>query len=125
MKLSIALRLTALIVLLTSFSDYWAYDRWDPTAPMNSSGPEAIAALNLKGPSTASVQCADLPDDNCVCCSPLMAPPAPVIPQPVLNLQSANELPHAIVIVSLASNTLITASPPPQEPTSFDGPLRT
>src|SRR5215469_18017636 len=102
MKLStIALRLIALIVLLTSFSDYWAYDRWDPTAPMNSSGPEAIAALNLRVPSSASVQCADLPDDNCACCSPLMAPPAPVIPQPALNLQSANELPHAVVSAEL------------------------
>jgi len=124
MKLGIVtFKLSALFVLFASFSDYWAYDRWDPAAPMNSSGPEAIAVLNSHGSSTPSLQCANLPDDSCACCSPLMAPSAPVVPQPALDVQSVNELVHAIAVAALEPP--ISASPPWQGPTGFDHPLRT
>jgi hypothetical protein len=119
----VANRLAALFVLLASFADYWAYDQWGPAAPMNSSGPEAIAALKLHGPSSASVQCANLADDNCACCSPLMAPPAPVVPQPALHVQAVTEFPSPVVSAALKPS--ISASPPWQEPTGFDRPLRT
>jgi hypothetical protein len=68
-----------LVVLLTLFSDYWAYDRWDPSAPMSCLGLEMLAGLagfGLHHPSGATMQSEDLPDDHCACCAPLFAPPA-------------------------------------------------
>jgi len=62
----VTIRLAALIVLLTSASDYWAYDQWDPTAPMNSTGPDAIAVFASHTTSTVSLRCIDLPDDHCL-----------------------------------------------------------
>jgi hypothetical protein len=78
----IAIRLVALIVLLTSAFDYYAFDRWDPSAPMNSAGPEAISAFAPQtAATTASLHTTDLSDDHCLCCSPWIAPPRPVLPR--------------------------------------------
>lgn len=119
----VTIRLVAAVVLLVSFSDYWAYDRWDPTASMNSSDPDAIAALDWHSASGARVRCTNLPDDQCAFCSPLMAPPAPVVPPLALDTQSVTELPHALVSTALHPPT-ISASPPRREPTEFVLPLR-
>jgi hypothetical protein len=117
------IRLAALAVLLTSFSDYWAYDRFDPTAPMNSSGPEAVAVLGLHPASGAGLRSANLADDNCVCCSPLIAPPGPVLPRPALDTLSANEYAAAAVSTELKPPAIST-SPPLNDPTGFARPLR-
>ena len=65
----ITVRLAALILFLTSFSDYWAYDQWDPTPPVNSSGSEAIAVFASHTASTVSLRGANLPDDHWSGCS--------------------------------------------------------
>jgi hypothetical protein len=71
------IRLASLTVLLVSGLDYWAYDRWDPAAPMNSADPEAIAVFVSQDASNVSLHCAKVPDDHCLWCSPTMAPAAP------------------------------------------------
>lgn len=119
----VTIRLVAVVVLLVSFSDYWAFDRWDPTAPMNSSGPDAFAALDWHRASGASVRCTNLPDDHCAFCSPLMAPSAPVVPPLVMDAQSVSELPYAVVWAALHP-LAVAASPPGHEPTGFVLPLR-
>jgi hypothetical protein len=119
----VTIRLAALVVLFTSFSDYWAYDRFDPTAPMNSSGADALAVLDLFAPPGVGLQSANLPDDHCVCCSPLVAPPAPVVPQPASATPSVNELACAVVSIGLKPPAIST-SPPLRDPTGFDRPLR-
>jgi hypothetical protein len=124
MRLGIAtIRFTALVVLTASFSDYWAYDRFDPTAPMNASGPEALAVFDLHAPSSTGLHSSNLPDDQCICCSPLIAPPAHTIPQPVLGTPSVDELAHAVVSAELEPSA-ISASPPLRDPAGFARPLR-
>jgi len=78
---AITLRLVALIVLLTSASDYYAFDRLDPSAPMNSAGLEAIPDLVPQTATTANLRTTDLPDDCCLCCSPWIAPQRPALPR--------------------------------------------
>jgi hypothetical protein len=120
---TIALRLTALIVLLASFSDYWAYDRWDPTAPMNSYGSEAVALMDLQGPSPVGLRSTNLPDDRCGCCSPIVAQPAPVIPLPVFSAFS--EIWLAVSLASTPSTPVATSpSPPFRDATGFGLTLR-
>jgi hypothetical protein len=124
MRLSaIAIRLTASIVLLASFSDYWAYDRWDPTAPMNSSGSAAIPVFDLHGPSGASLHSTDLPDDHCACCSPIVAPPAPVVPLPSLSAASTVGLASNFAC-ALSMPVASSPSPPFSDPMGFGLPLR-
>ena len=124
MRLRIAtIRLAALVVLLTSFCDYWAYDRFDPAAPMNASGPEALAAFDLHAPSTASFCSANLPDDDCICCSPLVAPHAPAVPRPAFDMPSANELACAAASGELTAPATST-SPPSFGPAGSYRPLR-
>jgi hypothetical protein len=118
----ITIRLAALLVLLTSFSDYWAYDRWDPAAPMNASGPEAVAAFDFHVPSGACWHSTNLSDDHCICCSPVIARPAPVVPHPALRTSPLNEFgPTAI---SAALNPPAMPAPPFPDPTGSDRPLR-
>jgi hypothetical protein len=116
------IRLVALIVLLTSVSDYWAYDRWDCTAPMNSPGPETMAVIALQKVQTVSLRGASLPDDHCLCCSPLMARSAPVLPLPCLSSLLQN------VVASIELTPLrgidLSGSVPLRDPTGFDRPLR-
>src|SRR3984957_11440146 len=120
---TVTIRLAALVVLLTSFSDYWAYDRYDPSASMNSSGSEAIAVLDWHAPSGVAWRSVNLPDDHCVCCSPLVAPPAPVLPKPSLGTPSVNKLAFTVVSAELRPPAIST-SPPSLDPTGFDRPLR-
>lgn len=119
----VTIRLAALLVLLTSFADYWAYDRWDPTAPMNSCGSEAVEAVNLHPPSAVHFHSANLQDDRCVCCSPVLAPPAPVVPQSALRASSANELACGVIATSLRPLGIPT-SPPLRGRAGSDRPLR-
>jgi len=77
---AIPIRLVALIVLLTSACDYVAFDRWDPSAPMNSMRLEVIPDLVPKTATTVSVHTVDLADDHCLCCSPWIAPQRPALP---------------------------------------------
>jgi hypothetical protein len=117
------IRLIALVVLLASFSDYWAYDRWDPTAPMNAAGSEGVAALTQHVPSDVCLRSTDLADDCCVCCSPLVSPPAPVLPLPSLDALLENE--QEVSFVAEPSRPLATFHPPPiREATGFDRPHR-
>lgn len=124
MKLrTVTIRLIALVVLFASFSDYWAYDRWDPTAPMNATGPEAVAALTQHIPSNVCWRRTDLTDDYCVFCAPLVSPPAPVLPQPSLGALLENE--QEAGLVAGPSRRLATFHPPPiREATGFDRPHR-
>jgi len=125
MKLTvIAIRVTALIVLLASFSDYWAYDRWDPTAPINSCGAESVAAFGLHGPSTAGLRAVDLPDDRCVCCSPTLTPSVPAIPVPAWNAFSEVSLRAAGGGPGGFWPTVISPSPPFRDSAGFGLPLR-
>ena len=120
---TLTIRLVALAVLLASFSDYWAYDRWDPTAPMNSSGPETVAGLDLHAPSGARLRSANLSDDHCLCCSPLVSPAAPAIPLPALGALPRNES-AGPDINAISQPISICASPPFHNATALDLPLR-
>ena len=119
----ITIRLAALLVLLTSFSDYWAYDRWDPAAPMNACGPEAVAAFDFHAPSGACLRSTNLSDDHCVCCSPVIAPPAPVVPHSAYNTPPLNEFSPTVISAALKPPAM-SASPPFRDPTGVDRPLR-
>lgn len=119
---SITIRLAALIVLLTSFSDYWAYDRWDPTAPMNSSGPEAIASLAMHRGSDVVLASASLQDDHCLCCSPVIAPSGPVLPPPSMGLP-VDRLVYSIRSAALSA-FVSGATLPLVDPPHFGRPLR-
>jgi hypothetical protein len=77
---TITIRLAALIVLLASASDYWMYDRSDPTAPMNAAS-EGTAAMVRQSVLTATLQTIDAPDDHCLWCSPSIAARPPVLPR--------------------------------------------
>jgi hypothetical protein len=125
MRLSaIAIRTTALVVLLTSFSDYWAYDRWDPAAPMNSCGSSAVSAVfDLDAPPGAALRSTDLPDDHCACCSPTLAPPGPAIPMPAWNSFSAICVPGSVAS-GLSWPILSSASPPNRDISGFGLPMR-
>jgi hypothetical protein len=125
MKLGmVTIRFAALAVLLTSVFDYWAYDRFDPSAPMNSSGPESAAVLDLHIPCGVGLHGANLPDDNCVCCSPIVAPLAPVVPQPALSTPpSETDVAYTVAPAELKLPA-ISSSPPLPDPTAFDRPLR-
>jgi len=78
---ALTMRLVALIVLLTSASDYSAFDRFDPSVPTNSAGLEAIPHLVSKSATRASLHTTDLPDDHCLFCSPWIAPRRSVLAQ--------------------------------------------
>jgi hypothetical protein len=113
------IRLASLTVLLASGLDYWAYDRWDPAAPMNSSGPEALAVFVSQDASNVSVHCARVPDDHCLWCSPTMAPAAP---QLALGCFGSS------VVYPTGPSAWNSSRPaiffPRRDPAEFDGPLR-
>jgi hypothetical protein len=115
------IRLASLIVLLVSGSDYWAYDRWDPTAPMNSSGPQALALFVSQVASGVSLRCSNLPDDHCLCCSPLVVPPVPMMPLGCFG--SSLDLVYS---AKQSAWNLLSArhSVPARDPTGFNRPLR-
>ena len=119
----VTIRLVTVVILLVSFSDYWAYDRWDPTAPMTSAGLDAIAAVDWHSAFGASVRSTNLPDDHCTFCSPLMAPPAPSVPQLGLDVQSVIDLPHAVLFATVYPLATLPF-PPWRESTGFELPLR-
>ena len=120
---TLTIRLAALAVLLASFSDYWAYDRWDPAAPMNSCGCEAVSVFDFQAPSDVGLRGANLPDDHCACCSPIVAPPAPIVPRPALST-----FPATCVAADIASTlqlaVAISVSPPLGDTASLGVPLR-
>ena len=118
----IIIRLVALVVLFTAASDYWAYDRWDPDAPMNASGPEAVAVFTAVGASNTSLLSANLPDDHCLCCSPLVVPPAPVLPQ--IGFGSCVAVIHHSIGQPSPRPTDAGASISSPPLTGFDRPLR-
>jgi hypothetical protein len=115
------IRLAALFVLLVSASDYWAYDRWDPAASMSSSGSEAAAFFAGYPASTVSLDCASLPDDHCLFCSPLVAPPPPVISQVCSG--SGEGLVSSVLPAKSRAFGVSTALPS-RDPTRCDLPLR-
>src|SRR5712672_867405 len=79
------IRFVALIVLLAAASDYCAFDWWDLSAPMNSTGPEAIFAPTPHTTATASLHTANSPDDLCLCCSPWITPAQPAVSRSVVS----------------------------------------
>jgi hypothetical protein len=115
-------RVVALIVLLMSVADYWTYDRWDPTAPMNASGPEAMAIVASQRTQTASLCGANLLDDHCVCCSAALVPPAPVLRLP--DLVSHVQCFVYSVPSAAGLTTGFTASPQLWEVIGFYRPMR-
>jgi hypothetical protein len=82
---AVTIRAVVLIVLLTSASDYSAFDRFDPSAPMNSAGAQAMPHLVSRTAILASLCTNDLPDDHCLFCSPWIAPQRSVLAQSSLS----------------------------------------
>lgn len=119
---TIIVRLVGLLVLLVSVSDYWAYDRWDPTAPMNASGPETMELVGAQKAPSASLNSTALPDDHCLCCSPVVAPPAPVLPIPSF-FSFAHQVGYSLRSEELRTSAF-RASLPFCDSTGFDRPLR-
>jgi hypothetical protein len=82
---AIAVRIVALIVLISSLFDYIAYDMYDPSALMSSAGSEAfVTSIVPHRLTSVEARTTDLPDDQCLCCSPTIAPPRPVFEMPDL-----------------------------------------
>jgi hypothetical protein len=79
------MRLVALTVLLTSASDYSAFDRFDPSAPMSSARAEAVTHLVSQPATLASLRTNDLADDHCLFCSPWIASRRSVLAQSSLS----------------------------------------
>jgi hypothetical protein len=105
----ISIRLVALIVLLTAASDYSEFDRVDLSAPMNSAGPESIGDLASRTPKPVSLHATNLPDDQCLFCSPWITPQPPALSRANLSsrlTQSAK--------TSLASRDPILIELPPR-----------
>jgi hypothetical protein len=81
---AIVLRLAALLVLLCSACDYCAFDLYNPEASMSRPGPELFSDTDRAFcPST--VRTSDLPDDQCLCCSPSIPPQASILDSPLLT----------------------------------------
>jgi hypothetical protein len=85
---AIIFRLAALLVLLSSASDYFAYDLCDPGASMSSAGPELLLTHTAHAITLPLARTTDLPDDHCLCCSPSIAPQS-VIVEPIALISSA------------------------------------
>ena len=117
------IRLAALFVLLTSFVDFWAYDRWDPAAPMNSSDSEDVLALDLLSHLGVGLCSATLPDDDCLYCSPMMAPTAPIVQRPATAKVSVHELTNVVISAALTPAAM-SPSPPSPDGIGFSRPLR-
>jgi hypothetical protein len=81
----VMIRLVALLVLITSASDYCAFDVWDPSAPMSAAGSEAIRDLVQYRQASVKMRPSELPDDHCLCCSPWIAPRRPALPRASLS----------------------------------------
>jgi hypothetical protein len=89
---------------------------------MNAAGPEAMVAIALQKVQTVGLRNACLPDDHCLCCSPLMARCAPVLPLPC-----PSSLPQSVAYsVDFARPNGIDLSRcvPLRDPTGFQRPLR-
>jgi hypothetical protein len=102
-----AAQAVAVFVLLASFFDYFEFDRYDPSAPVNHAVPETAAA---SAGSARPVEAAstDQGDDQCLWCSPAVLPPP-------------------IELRSEQASWLIPAAAPPaprNQPARFDHPPR-
>jgi hypothetical protein len=75
------IRLAALFVLLASAGDYWAYDRADATAPMNSPAGMILTSTIRHSFLSAAFHAIDSPDDHCLWCAPSLAASSPVLPR--------------------------------------------
>ena len=77
---SILLRSVALLVLITSASDYCAYDLSDPSAPMSSAGSDSFMAGVIPSKLIpVQARTPNLPDDRCLGCAPSIAPKPPIL----------------------------------------------
>jgi hypothetical protein len=103
------IRLIAIVLLLAAAFDYFAFDVWDPSAPMNSAASGAIPGVVPQTVTTTTVRTPDLPDDHCLGCSPWIAPPRPLLPQ-VSFSSSVTQGPKA----ALASNDPDRMERPPR-----------
>jgi hypothetical protein len=64
-------RLVALLVLLSSACDYCAFDLYDSEASMSRPGPVLFGDRGQDSHAVAA-KTSDLPDDHCLCCSPII-----------------------------------------------------
>jgi hypothetical protein len=70
-----ALRLIALIVLLSGAADYFAFDVGDPVAPMNAAGTSNLICSRTSGASASyrmsptTIGQTDTQDDGCIGCA--------------------------------------------------------
>jgi len=65
----VALRLIALMVLLSGAADYFAFDVSDPLAPMNASPAPGFTSGSISHRmNPAAVGHSDSQDDRCICC---------------------------------------------------------
>ena len=65
-----ALRLIALIVLLSGAADYFAFDLGDPLAPMSAAGTSShIGAGTIHHMSPTTIRNTDTQDDECIGCA--------------------------------------------------------
>jgi hypothetical protein len=105
----VMIRLIALLVLITAASDYCAFDVWDPSAPMNSAGSEAIGDLVQYSQASVKIRTSELPDDHCLWCSPWIASQRPAL-QPTSLSSSVTQAAKA----SLPSSDPILIEHPPR-----------
>src|SRR5215469_18040366 len=105
---TLTIRVAALIVPLTSVSDYWAYERWDQAASMNAPGPEAMTMFVSKAALSVSLYSTTLHDDHCLCCSTWAAPLPPVLPR----CRSTSSVAQAAITFIPAPNPARIERPP-------------
>ena len=114
------MRLAAILVLVTSVLDYWAYDRFDPTAPMNACGRDALSGLLFDAVPVVSLESPNLPDDHCLGCSPLLRPRAPSVPLAGL-FSSVNDSVYRCAKLNRIETSAPIAS---RDPTGFERPMQ-
>jgi len=102
------IRLVALLVLIAAASDYCAFDVWDPAAPMNSAGSEAISDLVPDWQASVKVRTSELPDDHCLCCSPWIASQRPAR-EPASLSSTLTQAPKAFLP---SSDPIVVEHPP-------------
>jgi hypothetical protein len=90
---TIVVRLAALLVLISSVSDYCAFDVNDPEALMNQTA-RVVIVQTVLAVNAPLLRTSDLPDDHCLCCSPGFASQPVTLQSPCLISSSVEH--HAV-----------------------------
>ena len=104
-----ALRLVALIVLLSGAADYIAFDVTDPLAPMDAGRSSTISQRVIHRVSSTAIRDSDGADDKCIGCAAGF-PVRPIRPGGVMVIASA----PVLFLRHVPDAQLVRVNPPPR-----------